>query len=376
MAMAGSNSPIIIYSGGIPIAPADLDFGGSVTKTQINALSSFSQMVNAIPAEGNTWVPTGSETWDIYQLVLTMAQFAETAQGVVPSAASFATRQVAVAESNAKIDVVEPIPQATVDTPSSLAALNESISPLLEQAGFQFNRSPLLEQAGFQVNSSRRAPIPFDRTTSPAVSPTLSGTQPTGLAAMFLKLQAHLVTATQTDTLGNAFYPTPLYPANFYQPQYDSSWKPFTITPGQGDSWLPVSNGSAVTGEMTTIPLQRAWWSTWIFANRGWEFTPSSGMGQLSDGGNPPQGLMPMYASAVIFARNIKVSSQQETLTPTAAAASFTSRHAGAAQAAQTAARALAPQSEDDPSSMLIIGFVCTPLTQCPNPDPTLNWGS
>ncbi len=195
--MAESNSPIIIYSGGIPIAPADLDFGGSVTKAQINALSSFSQMVNAIPAEGNTWVPTGSETWDIYQLVLTMAQFAETAQGVVPSAASFATRQVAVAESNAKINVVEPIPQATVDTPSSLAALNESISPLLEQAGFQFNRSPLLEQAGFQVNSSRLAPIPFDGTTSPAVSPTLSGTQPTGLAAMFLKLQAHLVTATR-----------------------------------------------------------------------------------------------------------------------------------------------------------------------------------
>lgn len=364
MTMSASNSPIIIYSGGIPIAPADLDFGNSVTQAQINALSSFSQMVNAIPSEGDVWVPSGSETWDIYNLVLTMAQFAETAQGVVPSAAHFTTRQAAVAESNATINVVEPIQQDTGNTPSSLAALTESISPLLAQAGFQFLRA-------------NPTPGPADVAPSPAVSPTLTGTQPTGLAAMFLQLRAHLAADTMTDTLGNAFHPTPLYPANFYQPQYDSSWKPFVITPGQNNPWIPITNGSAVTGQMATIPLQRAWWSTWIFANRGWEFSPSSGMEQLSDGGNPPQGMMPMYASAVIFARNIKVFSVQEVpVSTTASATFFTPSDTGAAQAAETLARALAPQSGDAQNSMVIIGFVCTPLPTCPNPDPTLDWGS
>lgn len=363
---ASPGAPIVIYSNGIPISPSDLDFGNVATQAQINALSSFSQMVNAIPAPGNVWVPTGSETWSIYNLVLTMSEFAQSAPPPVPP--PIPTRSVAVSGSDANLNVPNPSSQAISEIPTILENIGSAIFPALSYIGFEIGEKGSSASGGTTTANSNAAQPP--ETSAPD-----SGG---GLAAIFLQLEGQLNVDTMTDTLGNAFYPTYLYPADFYQSQYDASWKPFTVTPGEDDPWIPVGEqSSTVSGEIITLPLSRSWWSTWIFANRGWQFNPTSGFGKLSDGGVPPQGMMPMYASALIIARNLQFSQPADAAAPPQDLNPFIlAADAGAAaKGSSSADAATAPISPVPSDSMLIIGFVCTPLPLSPNPDPSLNWG-
>lgn len=361
--MPVAGNPIILYSGGIPISPSDLDFGNSVTQAQLNALSSFSQMVNAIPAPGNVWVSTGSETWSIYKLVLTMAEFAQAAQAPPPPQPQFATRSVDVTGSKTTIEVPDPLPAVMSAAPSVLSALGETIAPALNNIGFQLGETNQPSPTNSNQNGAK-----------PSKLPPLGSS---GLASMFLQLEAQLAIDALTDTLGSIFYPTYLFPADFYQPQYDASWQPFTITPGEDDPWIPINQGDTVSGEIITLPLQRAWWITWVFNNRGWRFDPSTGFGNLSDGGSPPQGMMPMYASALIIARNIQVSpAQSDSFAPLPANLNPFVLKTAENNSAEKDSAANSLSNATDPTAMLIVGFVCTPLPLCPNPDPTLNWGS
>ncbi|HEX8707710.1 MAG TPA: hypothetical protein VF723_05570 [Pyrinomonadaceae bacterium] len=366
MSITVPGDPVLLYSNGIPIAPSDLDFGNVVTQAQLNALSSFSQMVNAIPSPGQVWVPTGTTTWDIYNLVLTAAQFAQAAQAPAPPPAQFSNTAVTVVGTGDTIQIAEPSLALKERAAELLAAHNQAAFLQLERDGFRFGGG---------------VPAPVDPAPVLPPAPQSPGGAMTGLAALFLQLEAQLMTDTMTDTHGAAFYPTPLFPADFYQPQYDSSWQSFVITPGQDTPWAPLAQAGQVSGEMMTIPLQRAWWSTWIFSSTGWRFNPSMGMGELSDGGSPPRGLMPLYASALVIARNIEVVSGQPSQGgPQPAVSNPFTLHASAAGMTNAVTSAQLPANDlagaSDPSSMLIIGFVCVPLPKCPNPDMSLNWGN
>lgn len=360
---ASPGASIIIYSNGIPISPADLDFGNAATQAQINALSSFSQMVNAIPSPGNVWIPTGTATWSVYNLVLTMSDFAQSAQSPSPPP-SLATRSVPIDGSDESLNVPAPAAKSVSAIPAVMESLGAMIFPELSYIGFELGERELLASNVNNSVASSVAPPPEND------SPETSG----GLSALFLQLESQLKVDAMTDTLGNVFYPTYLFPADFYQPQYDASWKPFTVTPGQSDPWIPIGDqGGTVTGEIIILPLQRAWWSTWVFANRGWRFNPASGFGDVSDGNSPPQGMMPMYASALIIARNIQYAS------PSGTAASAPSQSDTNPFILKDDGGNAATDSSVDsvPSdSMLILGFVCMPLPLSPNPDPSLNWGN
>src|SRR5436190_1835206 len=355
-------NPIILYSNGIPISPADLDFGTSVTQAQLNALSSFSQMVNAVPSPGAVWIPTGSVVWTIYNLVLSFAEFAQGGPTPNFTPVQFVTREVSIEDTDQNVTVAEPAPEVREQATSILSNLNESILPTLADAGFNF-MGPEMDMADTPMMENAFA------------APAFGESQPNPLPAMFLQLKAQMSIDTLTDTLGNAFYSTYLFPQNFYEPQYDDSWKSFSITPGQNTPWAPVVQSGTITGEMITLPLQRAWFSPWVFSSRGWKFSSSSGMTELSDGGSPPQGMMPMYASALIIARNIETLYPEGAAPPPATlpAQPFVlndlDKHGNAAGSFGY------DSTVTDPDSMLIIGFVCTPLSQCPNPDPSLNWG-
>jgi hypothetical protein len=351
------SSSLVLYTNGIPIGAADLDFGNATTQPQLNALSSFSQMVNAIPSPGGVWVPTGSQVWSIYDLVLSMAEFGRQSQSAV-AAADLSRSAVA--------GVAAPVPQPTAvrlaatlqgDGGSLIATAGHSVSSALRATGFRF-ASAAPDFAVTAVTRESAAPV----VASAAAAMNLSG--------MFLQLKAQLAMDALTDTRGNAFYPTYVYPADFYTSAYDASWKSFQLTPGQNDPWAPVGSGEAVSGEMITVPLQRAWWSPWIFASRGWRFSPVSGLQALSDGGSPPQGLMPLYASLVIVARNIKTVAPAATAPLRAAAEFFKLRAAVAGSPAAVSDGTAAA----DPSGMIIIGFGCTALPKSPNPDPSLTW--
>jgi hypothetical protein len=341
MPAAGS---LLLFTNGIPIAPADLDFGNTVTQNQINALSRFSQMVNAIPATSTgTWVPGGSRTWDIYQLILTLAEFATGAKAqpppVMPSIRAFSR------------DDGESIRIAAFtsdSTPTAAASDTSALHDALEQCGFTFS--------GRLANPYRLRSLLRERALS--VAPPPPAAPPAGLASLFLQLKAQFTADQLTDTLGASFYPTPCYPPDFYTPAYDASWQPFEVAPGQGNPWVP--GGGRVTGDMIAVTLQRAWWSPWVFSSQGWRFTPAAGLGYVSDGMPMPTGLMPAYATEVLIARNVRVIPAGGT--------------AAAAPATNPFAIGAAPPSPPATTGTVIIAFACSPVPRCPDPSPSLSW--
>ena len=336
--------PLVLFSNGIPISPTDLDFGGLVSKEQINRLSSFSQMVNEVPSStSKVWIPTGSRTWDIYELVLSQAEFADSAVAD--------TRAVTMSMFAMKSGAGSP-----------LASIAASVAPALEDVGFRF-KAPLA------------APVPKATSFAALAEPSFLATvgPPTSLATLFSKLDAQLTIDRQTDTTGAAFYPTPFFPADFYSAAYAGNWRPFEITPQPGDLWMPVGNGGKITGEMITVPLQRPWWSSWVFSNRGWRFSRASGMGQLSDGGSPAGGMMPLFCSALLIARNVQTVPGRAAAVGAVSPAPFTLNENLAPPSPVTS---LSANGTPEPAAMMIFGFVCTPLPKSPNPDPSLHWPS
>jgi hypothetical protein len=373
---------MVFFTNGIPISPADLDFQGAANKDQINRLSAFSQLVNDIPAPNSKiWVPDGAKTWDVYELALTMAQFAVSSSGLLRANAALAANAPA-----AKAFRPDPTPEWN-EAPAGIAQTLRSV-------GFQF-------QSLSRAPSPPPAPLPhanalkLDGFAAAEASPPAAG-----LASLFQNLHAKLASSMLTDLqLGSQFGPTLFYPRDFYQAAYDSYWQPFELTPQQGDVWIPVPAGGKITGEMISISLHRSWWSTWIFSNRGWRFSPESGMQLVSDGGRPPSGSMPLFPSALLIARNVKTvlppnlsASAQSSNSAAPSFAPFTllapsgpsqagdrspavnatlANPAASPQRLNMLAQAVAPVG---PPPMTIFAFVCTAIGVCPNPDPSLNW--
>src|SRR5262252_765514 len=347
----------IIFSGAIPVAPEDLNFASAATRDQLNALSGFSQMVNAIPSPPyDYWAPSGMMSWDIYRLVLTQSMFAQT------------TAAVAAAALSARATMIDlPAPEASAQI--SEAGVAAAISPAeiwtgLENAGFgfvgpqpePFSDAPTTTPIA-RSGDNRTRPFPADEDLVEAPAAPAA----TGLQGLFGQLRAQLDTDQLTDLNGAGFYATRFYPADFYTPANDFRWRAFQVQPGDNNPWAPLAQGGAVSGEMVLVPLQRPWWSTWVFSSRGWKFQPSSGLGVVCDGKAPPSGLMPAYATSVAVARNIQ---------PLRPAASATP----AANLLVVPGSATTPTSGTTTgTSMMIIGFVCTPLPLSPNPDPSLN---
>jgi hypothetical protein len=371
--------PAVFFTNGIPISPADLNIQGVSSKDQINRLSAFSQLVNDIPAPNSkVWLPDGTKVWDIYELLLTLAQF--------PDNLSEPDRAIAAFASAASLHGVSgsapAIPQDFALNWNDAAA---GIGSTLRSAGFQLkshpvapepSRSPTLRPQAAMANAMPQAAMANANQPGP------------GLAAMFQNLQAKLASATLTDlVLGTQFCPTVFYPMDFYQSAYESYWQPFELTPQTGDVWVPVPAGGKITGEMITVQLQRSWWSTWVFSNRAWRFSPDSGMQPISDGASPPSGSMPLFPSALLIARNVKTVLPQG---PSAAAAAVESNAPSFAPfklisppaAPQGNGPSAAPMMQAEPAAadsappMMIFAFVCTPIGLCPNPDPSLNWPS
>lgn len=384
------SDPVVLFSNGIPVSPSELDFGSLSDRDRINRLSNFSQMVNDIPAANSkAWLPSGAKTWDIYQNVLQFAQFPESSgdPGLFAASRGGPTGRVAALAGPANAlrgaalldaSVAEPDADLNINWAAATARLGQS----LRDEGFHFkalNVAPTPEPvkvAGFALD--RAAALASVSRVRPAQASGLAvglaaSVGGGGLASLFLTQLAKMQSSQLTDTtLGTQFYPTTFFPADFYQSAYDSSWQPFELTPQNGDVWLPVPAGGKITGEMLTVQLQRPWWSTWVFANRGWRFNPEMGMEPLSDGGNPPTGTMPLFSSALLIARNVKTVAPASAFAQAPIPAPFTL----APHVIPAATGSPVPPSSPiaGGNSMMIFGFVCTVLGVSPNPNPALHW--
>ncbi len=371
--------PAVFFTNGIPISPADLNIQGVGSKDQINRLSAFSQLVNDIPIPNSKiWLPDGSKVWDIYELLLTLAQF--------PDNSSQTNREITAFASPASLHGLSgSAPAKPQDLALNWNDAAAGIGSTLRSAGFQLKSHPVMPEPSPNRTLRPQAAMADARPQAAMANANQLGT---GLDALFQNLRAKLTSSTLTDlVLGTQFCPTVFYPVDFYQSAYDSNRQTVELNPQEGDVLVPVPAGGKITGEMITVRLQRSWLSPWVFANRAWRFSPDSGMQPISDGGDPPSGSMPLFPSALLIARNVKTVLPPNRAPAAAAvlsdAPSFapfklispTAAPQGNVPSAAPTMQAQAVAADSAPP-MTIFAFVCTPIGLCPNPDPSLNWPS
>ncbi len=103
----------------------------------------------------------------------------------------------------------------------------------------------------------------------------------------------------------------------------DDAWRGFTLSASEVSAlireappaWLttmlgsatPPSGNQAMGFEFSSAAIVRPWFDPSLFKARFWKFSESERL--LSDGRTPPTGECPAYVAAVVFARNVSVTS-------------------------------------------------------------------
>jgi hypothetical protein len=136
------------------------------------------------------------------------------------------------------------------------------------------------------------------------------------------------------------------------------------------------------------IPLLRGWLDADVFESRSWDFDwqTVSKSEILSDGAIPPHGTMPMYPTAILLARNVKIKfnktsevnkSVMETMRASASVGwgPFSARGNYYRHWEQSTHDFVEDSAGITIPGMQVVGFVCRLLEKCPNPDQELNWG-
>jgi hypothetical protein len=124
-----------------------------------------------------------------------------------------------------------------------------------------------------------------------------------------------------------------------------------------------------------------------IFWSRGWKWAPTAGFGPVSNGGSPPQGLMPLFPTAVILAQNLAINldmtneKNSSSWSSIKTSASFgwgpfsISGNYGRSDSQSKSGYTQSNSGIKVPGPQ-IIAYICEVIPQSPNPDPKLDWPS
>lgn len=142
---------------------------------------------------------------------------------------------------------------------------------------------------------------------------------------------------------------------------------------------------STISFEPAQIPLIRPWFDPALLEAHNWRWANGQKTRMLSDGGNPPAGDLYAYASSVIVACNIEASfklseSEANTLINNIDASTdvqlgvFSIKAGAEGNLGSSTSASRITENKITSPGMQIIGFVCTPLAKCPDPENGLNW--
>lgn len=152
-----------------------------------------------------------------------------------------------------------------------------------------------------------------------------------------------------------------------------------------------TSTNVEVSVELMRVQITRPWLEPLVFRSRAWRFSQGSPISEMvSDGidattGATPTGLMPLFPTTAIIARNLVISAQfsqedekwmNEQIKskasfgwgPFSVSGNYNQSKSARSSSGQKAGNKL---SNPDPQ---IIGWMCSVLPQCPNPDESLPW--
>lgn len=436
---ATANQSFIAFcSPGVAIAEADLQFADMTTKAEINANGAFSQVVNNIPNSSGFWGLTDKKVWDIYQdaitnVTLPVTTLTEQQQAMLTKAQGFLTQTVT------KTDPFTNQQTTVTQDSQPYAAYKQLqtayITALTTYNGMQIQaNAPGASDTVVQQWARNAAAWKSQVTTAygawvadgykdyveEAIG-IISNLAGQGPEALYQSMKANFNADRLTDTLGQQFYPTYVYPSDPLQPALASSWLNYefnlqdiqtfqsqsqTNSGGSaGASWgLWSASASAQYGsgqsnyecdtsdlgvavQLLQIPLTRAWMRPEIFWSHGWKWAPSAGFGPVSDGASPPQGLMPLFPTAVILAQNLNInldmtnqknSSSWSSISTSASFGWGPFSISGNYSHSESQAQSHYTHSNSGISvpGPQIIAYVCEVIPQSPNPDSSLPWPS
>jgi hypothetical protein len=316
---------------------SDLNSFGSSTATaaQLQVLSEFSRVVNSCPLgtifsmEGDTYL------WDIYRHVLASAILAsgsatpedtaayndavallttKDANGLVADSAVMTTyKQYRDAYFKATEDYKSQ--QTTASSSTDPAVKNEwdinepQLRALVEQAERDWEAKGMKEQveAALQIMQAHAARAPqttwsqWARLYDPSID---------------------ILTDTSTQ----------VFPFTSFDPHgiFDQDWPTFSLkrdeisdladqAPEELKNILATSGTlstvDALSFEYRSVAVTRPWFRSAVFNARFWQLPDGSELMPLSDGSDPPQGVWPAYVAALVFIRNISLTTK--TLSPT-----------------------------------------------------------
>lgn len=434
---ATANKSFIAFcSPGVAIAQADLAFGDMTTKDQINANGAFSQVVNNIPNSAGFWGMTGKKVWDIYQDAITnielpQSTLTDTEQKQLDKAQQFLVQKVT--KTDPFTGVTSTVIQDSVPYASYKLYQTKYIAALQVYNGLQIQANapgadPKIVQDFARNGASYKQLVISaygDWTANGykdyveealGIVSNLAGRGP---AAMYQSMKANFTADRLTDTLGQQFYPTYVYPPDPMNAALDNSWMNYTFNltdvstfksdsstntgggasaswglwhggasaqygSGQSDYKCDTSNLS-LSVQLLQIPMTRAWMRPEVFWSRGWKWAASAGFGPVSNGSSPPQGLMPLFPTSLILAKNLAINLDMSNTTNQSSWSSVSTQASfgwgpfsinGNYSHSQSQASSNFTQSASGikvPGPQ-IIGYVCEVIPVSPNPDPSLPW--
>jgi hypothetical protein len=435
---ATSNQSFLAFcSPGVIVSRRELNFGDMSTKVLINANSAFSQVVNNIPNSAGFWGPTGKKVWDIYQNAITQidlpaSTLSDKEAKMLKKAQDFLYQSQTTTDpftDEQKTSIVDSVPYANYQAlMAKYQAALKNYNGLLIQANAPGAADSLVQDFARNGAAYKQQVIAaYGEWTSKGykqyveeavgIIGNLTGKGP---AALYQTMVANFDADRLTDSLGSSFYPTYVYPKDPLNPAFGGSWMNFyfnlqDVQTFQSDSstnsggsasggwglWSGSASASYGSGQsdyesdtsnlslavqLIQLPLTRPWMRPEIFWSRGWRWSDSAS-GPISDGKTPPQGLMPLYPTSVIVAKNLAIkldmsnTKNQSSFSKISTSASFgwgpfsisgnysQSNSESSSHFTQSSTGITVPDAQ-------IIAFVCEVLPMSPNPDPSLNWQS
>jgi len=420
---------------GIPLNPSALDFGfTTMSADQVERAADFSEFANIVPLWGGSWRPSGRKLTGEYKKVID--------QPILPVTELSAAEKKKYEEAKALLwvnqKVQDPLTGRVDDIPvpsiwqqrydeyeklhrnavmdyldaqaKYLAHINEPGQP---ERWAQLK--PILE------NSIRTALSKWEAAGKRKVEEArglIGNLDGRGLQASWADRRARFDTYKKGAQVGD-FWLTKYYPNKFWEDA--AGWfsillthnEVHTVTENEQTSWgggggfsaglwsvgADVSHDSQksritadtsavqVAFELAQVPLLRGWLDAEVFESRSWKFDSNlvSASENLSDGKIPPSGTMPMYPTAMLLARNVKIAFDKTSTVSTTAMETI--RGSVSVGWGPFSARANYYHHWDKSTfdfvedaagisipGMQVIGFICRLVETCPNPDPALHW--
>jgi hypothetical protein len=299
----------------------------------LNVLSEFSRLANALPGGALFQASLDTMLWDIYHDVLQTAQLAS----------STLTPDQQSSYQQAEALLWTPGPDG-LPTPSSQAIAYSQYEQAYDSASQAYRAAQLTAAASTDPSVQAQ----WQSTGQPQFAAQVQAAEDAWIASGF-KAQIEQARGIElscisqspalqwqtwqagcindidlmTDTNDQTFGPTTYSPFDILTQQ---DWPVFSISHteiAQLVSQAPTelanaldagsgpSNVQSLSFEFCSVTLGRAWFNPAVFAARYWRFPDPAKL--LSDGNTPAQGQWPAYVTGLVFARNIVATEQSVT---------------------------------------------------------------